>query len=264
MQEGEALYRALSLKMSSRVSLAVIVIAALTAFEAAGMEIRGNPIRPEAYLDPFAPLVKGGYLLCCGSRREPYGIEDLSAYRAQLGVRSERFALWAIWDAVTQTLYRLDELKLRIGAGRCVLPLSIFIEPMLRREVVKGCPAERSACVAAAVVFQHAGLACSLRSVLHGGTGRENLQVACSARLDPLSIALSGCGTERGYFLDGVEGQLSIGEPVSLGAAYRLDTCEISFGVSCRRSGLLLTAFWSHHPVLGRTTCLGVGYLWRR
>ena len=264
MQEGEALHRALPLKMRDRASIAaIILITALVSGNALGMGGQGHPLRPREYLDPFVSLVRGGYVLCYSSCAQPYGIDDLHAYRALLGARIDRFAFWAIWDACAHSLYRLDELRLRICVGSLRLPASIALEPSLRREVVKGFPAGHSTGIAAIVILHRTGLAFSVKRRIAGRTNGSAM-IACSVRLDRLSLSAAGWGNGKGISLGEVEGEFVLERFMSIRTGYRLDTEEIRCGLGCRKGGILVTALWSHHPVLGRTVSLGVGYVWPR
>ena len=265
MQKGEALHRALPLRMRNQAWIAsIIMIAALTSGNALGIGALGHPLRPRGYLDPFVSLVQGGYVLCYSACAEQYGIDDLHTYRTLLGARIERFALWTVWDACTHPLYRLDELRLRICLEPLRLPASIALEPALRREAVKGFPAGHSAGLAAVIILHRTGLAFSVRRQVAGRTKGNPAVIACSVCLDRISIAAAGCGTVRGISLLEVEGELSLDGFISLRTGYRLDTEEIRCGLGCRKGRILVTALWSHHPALGRTISLGVGFVWPR
>jgi len=243
---------------------ALIVIMTFASGNALGIGAQGYPLRPRGYLDPFVSLVRGGYVLCYSSCAEPYGIDDLHTYRTLIGARIERFALWAVWDACAHPLYRLDELRLRICSGPLPLPVMIVLEPALRREAVKGFTAGHSAGLAAVIILCRAGPAFSVRAQIAGRTKVNSPVIACSANLDRLSLAAAGYGTGRGISLLEVEGELALDGFISLRTGYRLDTEEIRCGLGCRRGRILVTALWSHHPALGRTISLGVGYVWPR
>jgi hypothetical protein len=265
MQKGKALHCALPLKVMVRSWGAIfIMIASLAPGSALGIKIVDHPLRPMSHLDPFVSLVSGVYMLCYSSCAEPYGIDDLHIYRALLGARTERFALWAAWDECGHPLYRLDELRLRICMEASRLPVSMALEPALRREAVKGFPARNSAGIAAVVILCRRGIACSLKREFAGQGGESPVLLACSARLDRLSITAAGCLTGGGFDIRETEAELSIDGIITLWTGYHLDAKEIRCGIGCRRRGILVTACWAHHPALGRTISLGVGYVWPR
>jgi len=262
MQKGEALHRTLPFEMRDRSWIAaIIMIASLVSVDAFGTGTRGHP--PWGYLDPFASLVRGTYLLCHSSCAERYEIDDLHTYRVLLGARVERFALWAVWDACAHPLFRGDEIRLRICSTPLRFPASIALEPALGREAVKGFPAEYSSGLAAVVIFHVRGLAFSVRRRIAGRVDGRYL-IACSARLERLSLAAEGCWNGEGLSLIEVEGELALDGLIFLRTGFRLDTEEILCGFGCRGGGILVTLLWSHHPVLGRTLSLGVGYVWSR
>ncbi len=265
MQKGKALYRALSLNAVRRPKRTfIVVISLLMSGNTAGMAVRGQTPRPGDYLDPFVSLARGRYALGYSSRAEPYGIDDLRVYRALGGIRFERFALWALWDACAHPLYRLDELRLRVCLRPFGLPASIAMEPLMWREAVKGFPAAHSAGISFALILHRADLAFSLRREVAGRSGVGSTLIACSARVDRLTMTAAGsCGDGALSLLD-VEGELSIDRLMSLRTGYRLDTEEIRCSLGCRKGRIIVTALWAHHPVLGRTISLGVGYLWQR
>jgi hypothetical protein len=264
MQKGEALHRALPLEMRNRSWIvAIIVIVSLVSADAFGIGAQGQPLRPGGYLDPFVSLVRGGYVLCHSSCAERYGIDDLHTYRVLFGARIERFALWAVWDACAHPLYRGDEIRLRICSTPFRLPASIALEPALWREAVKGFPAGYSTGLAAVIIFHGRGLAFSVRRRIAGQVNGRDL-IACSARIDRLSLVAEGCWNGGRGSLVEVEGELALDGLISLRTGYRLDTGEIRCGFGCRGGGILVTLLWSHHPVLGRTLSLGVGYVWPR
>ena len=265
MQEGEALHRAIPLRMRDRVWIAAITLAmSIVSGNTVQAGIRGQPVRPGGYLDPFHSLVRGEYVLCYSSCAEPYGIDELHTYRSLLGARVEGFALWAVWDACAHPFYRLDELRMRICSEPFRIPASIALEHALRREAVKDFPTSHSTGIAVVIILERAGFAFSVRSQIAGGTGEIPTLIACSSRFDRFSITAVGWGKSEGLSLIIVEGELSLDGFVSFRTGYRLDTDEIRCGLGCRREGVLVTALWSHHPALGRTVTLGVGYVWSR
>jgi hypothetical protein len=265
VQKGKALHCALPLNALYRPGTAVIVvISLLLSGNAPGMAVRGQPPRPGGYLDPFFSLVRDRYALCYSSCAEPYGIDDLRFYQVLVGTRIERFALWVLWDARAHPLYRLDELRLRVCLRPFGLSASIALEPLLWREAVKGFPSAHSAGFAAALVLSRTNLACSLRREFAGRSESSPTLVACSARVHRFSLTAVGCVADEEIFLLDVEGELSIGGLISFRTGYRLDTEEIRCGLGCRRERMLVTALWAHHPALGRTISLGVGYVWPR
>lgn len=263
MQEGEALHSSPAVKMVVRVRIALFVVTVLIA-SPDGAGSGGNPIPPGAYLDPFVSLVAGEYLLCYSSYAELYGIDGLHAHSAMLGTRIERFAIWVLWEVCTHSLYRMDELRVRLCSERLGLPLSIVLEPAMRRERVKGFPAGNSPRLSAAVILETAGLSFSIYRKFTGEMGVASTLVACSVSIDGFAITAAGHVMDRRLSLLDMEGRLMLGGAMSLRSGYRLDTDEIRCGLECRRGGLLVSVLWSHHPILGRTVTLGVGHVWTR
>jgi hypothetical protein len=265
VQKGKALHSALPLNAAVRQRIAgIIVISFLLPWNALGMAARGHPLRPGDHLDPFVSLVRGVYALCYSSCARPYGIDDLLTYRALVGARIERLALWAQWEACAHPFYRLDELRIRICLQPFDLPVSVVLEPVLLREAVEGFPTTHSTGLAAVFALNLTNLAFSLRREVVGRAATSSTLVACSARIDRLSLTVAGCGGSGGYSFIDVEGELSIDRLIFFRTGYRLDTEEIRCGLGCRRGRILVTALWAHHPALGRTISLGVGYVWPR
>jgi len=265
VQEGETVRRALPLSRRHRLSVALVVAAAFVVWgDAPAVQVGGVPPGPSGHLDPFVPLVGGEYALCHSSCGAPYGIDDLRAYKSLLGARAERFALWAVWDALVHDLYRLDELRVMFGVEPFRSELSIVLEPVLRREAVSGFTAEYSAGFAAVLVAGWRGLAFSLAGEVSEWRGTGMVLVASRAGLDPLSFTAAVCVRDGGVELREVEGELSIEGVVTLRTGYRLRTGDIRCGIGCRRKSILVTARWEHHPVLGGTVYIGMGYVWPR
>ncbi len=265
MQKGKTMHRALPLRPGRLPGAALVFAAAsIVCGNALAVRIGDGPRGPSGHLDPFLPLVAGRYALCYSSGREPYGIEGLRAYRLLLGARTERLALWVEWDVIAHTLYRLDELRLRMGVGPFLLPLSIVLEPVVRRESVRGFPAGYSAGLAAVLVARRAGVGCSLKREISGWGGACPILAECRVGLDRLSFTTAVYLQDGGIDLRELEGEFSIEGVATLRTGYRFYTGEVLCGIGCRRRGILFTALWEHHPVLGRTVSIGMGYVWAR
>lgn len=262
MQEGKALHRALQVNRWLAPSAAAIAFMVLSPGNVFGIATVDHQLRPAEQLDPFFSLVRNGYALCYGSCAEPYGIDDLRIYRALIGVRGGRFALWAAWEACAHRLFRRDDLHLRVCVQPFRFPLSFGLEPGMRRDAATGFPPGCVAGLTALAVLQGRGVACSLRREV---TDREAFPlVACTVSLDLIFLTVEGVRSDDGFDLREVESGLSIDGLVELRTGYRLDTGEVRCGVGCRRRGIIVTARWAHHPVLGRSVSLGVGCIWPR
>lgn len=264
MQERETLYRALPLRMWIRALVVAVIVISAASSDLLSTKRVESPLWPLEYLDPFVSVVRGRYLLCHSACSNPYGIDDLRAYHATLGGRFEHFALWTLWKTYSHPLYRLDELRMRVCAGPFRFPISIVLEPLLRLEAVKGFPAGHTGCLLTAVVLQRAGFAFSMRKQLIGRTLESSTLITCSVKVDRFSIVVAGREMGGEPSLLDVEGELTLGGSVALRSGYRLHTDEIRCGMICRGKGILVSALWRHHPVLGRTVVLGVGCVWER
>ena len=263
MQKGKALHRALPLIPPNGVVItAIFLISLCLSEEVPGMSLRGLPPDPRRYIDPCAPLVRGRYALCFSSCSEPYGIGDLRIYRALAGMRAGGSALWALWDACSHPLYRLDGLGLRACLRPFGLPASIALEPRLRREAVKGFPPAYTAGCGAALVLSGRDVACLLKRGIMGMEGSNFTLLSISVRVDGFSLTAACRSLKGSVSLVDVVGGVSFDGIASMRTGYRPDTGEIRFGLDCRRGRIVVKALWAHHPVLGRTISLGVGCLW--
>jgi len=259
------MHRTLPLSPKHRLS-AVLIAAAVSVMSGDALAVRvgGGSLGPLEHLDPFVPLVGGGYALCYGSCAEPYGIDDLRQYRSVLGARIGRIAVWARWDALAHDLYRLDEMRVRFGVEPFPLPLSIALEPILRREKVSGYPAGYATGLAAVLAAGKRRIACSLAGEIPEGGKACPVLLSCRAGLDRLSFTAAVSLRDGRVEFREVEGELSIEGIATLRTGYRLYTGEVLCGIGLRRRSILVTATWEHHPVLGGTLSLGVGCVWAR
>jgi hypothetical protein len=97
-----------------------------------------------------------------------------------------------------------------------------------------------------------------------GDSGSRPISLACSAGSDAIALAFN-CDLREGRFIEPRLGfRFALVPAVSVMAGHRFSNDEISFGIESESTGIILVMSWSHHPAIGQTISLGMGWLWLR
>lgn len=265
MQTGEGLYR------RWRLTRAIGVAAAFAALLAADGPSRAQGRWSDpAFMDPpGCPAgARGpgrGYARATLLAASPYGIEDLSAWRAEIRVGTSRIATGIFWRLLAHPLYRED---LVAGLVECRLPfvdVSCGVAPVLSTRAVEGFGAERSFVLLAAVAWSPARFA-SIRATIptRRGGWEEGPGPSLIARVGAggMRAGVLAHSPDRIVMETRVFAAMDLGGGASIESAYAVRAREVSGAFALERKEFLVSFAWSVHPDLGVCSSVEVGRGW--
>jgi hypothetical protein len=270
MQKGKEGYCGLSGAPLLMLSCAVLLLAAEA--EACGgisglppwKAARGGAVEPAERLGALDLFQSGRYAGLVVSSSYPYGIRDLRAHHMMLCGRGEGWGFTAGWEALRYPHYLEDRLTAAAAVEKILPRVSAALEYQLERRGVAGFPKLAlwrldGTLLAACSLFEIAA-----SCLIAGDTGYNPISFGCSAGGDAIALVFN-CDIFEARLIEPRLGFRFAWIPaLCFMSGYRFSNDEITFGIESESSGIMFVMSWSHHPAIGQTISLGMGWLWLR
>ncbi len=273
MQEREALY---CRRGGGRCAIVGIVFVVLLLRSSPGhpddgfpawIQARAGAAYPCEFTGGVCHLRENRYLSFIASFSNPHGLDDLLTSYITVGVHSPRHSVGVDWFAIYHPFYREDRTAIAFRFPFLMRDLHLAVKPSCEVQRISGFRSRFNHSFSVALFYGMTGpISIGMEGRWRGDALGEQphtiLKFSCCMRSLAIVINRVMSGPLHGDTRLGCEVPISGAFTVLTG--YRLKTDEIYAGTFFRGDTFLLGFSWGHHPALGRTCTVGVGWSWLR